>query len=43
VSAISRSYKLSWASDAATFMLEGESLNALLERLALEQIGGTTP
>jgi CyaY protein len=43
VSAISRSYKLSWASDSATFVLDGESLNALLGRLALEQIGGTTP
>src|SRR5688572_20003882 len=40
VSAISRSYKLSWAADARVFTLDGESLNALLERLALEQIGG---
>ncbi len=43
VSAISRSYKLSWASDAATFALDGETLNALLTRLALEQIGGAMP
>ena len=39
VSAISRSYKLSWAADARVFTLDGESLNTLLERLALEQIG----
>ncbi len=40
VSAMSRSYKLSWAADTKVFTLDGESLNALLERLALEQIGG---
>lgn len=40
VSAMSRSYKLSWTDDTRVFTLEGESLNALLERLALEQIGG---
>ena len=40
VSAMSRSYKLSWSGDAATFTLDGESLNALLERLSLERIGG---
>ena len=40
VSAMSRSFKLSWFADAALFALDGEALNALLERLALEQIGG---
>jgi CyaY protein len=40
VSAISRSYKLSWVGETAVFALDGETLNALLERLALEQIGG---
>jgi hypothetical protein len=37
---MSRSYKLSWDDDTRGFRLDGESLNALLERLALEQIGG---
>jgi frataxin len=35
VSAMARSYKLSWAPEAGTFVLEGETLPALLERLAL--------
>ena len=43
VSARSRSFKLSWVGDSAVFALDGESLNALLERLALEHIGGTMP
>ncbi len=34
VSAMSRSYKLSWAPEAGAFVLEGEPLPALLERLA---------
>jgi iron donor protein CyaY len=38
VSALSRSYKLSWAGDASTFTLDGERLNALLERLAREHL-----
>jgi CyaY protein len=38
LSALSRSYKLSWAGDASTFMLDGERLNALLERLAREHL-----
>src|SRR5919106_3631056 len=38
VSALSRSYKLSWSGDASTFMLDGERLNALLERLAREHL-----
>jgi iron donor protein CyaY len=33
VSAMARSYKLSWAADAGTFALDGETLPALLERL----------
>ena len=40
VSAMSRSYKLSWTDDTRVFALDGETLNVLLERLALEQIGG---
>src|SRR5499426_738188 len=38
VSALSRSYKLSWAGDASTFTLDGERLSALLERLAREHL-----
>jgi iron donor protein CyaY len=34
VSAMARSYKLSWSPDAAAFVLDGETLPALLERLA---------
>jgi CyaY protein len=33
VSALSRSFKLSWSEEASGFALEGEPLNALLERL----------
>jgi len=33
VSAMSRSYKLSWAPEAAAFVLDGETLPQLLERL----------
>jgi iron donor protein CyaY len=36
VSAMSRSYKLSWTPDAQAFVLDGEPLAALLERLARE-------
>jgi len=34
VSAMARSYKLSWAPEAETFALDGETLAALLDRLA---------
>src|SRR5262249_47417313 len=34
VSAMARSYKLSWASERGAFALDGESLPQLLERLA---------
>src|SRR3954464_8933757 len=34
VSAMARSYKLSWAPDRNTFALDGETLAVLLERLA---------
>ena len=34
VSAMARSYKLSWASDKNAFALDGETLPQLLERLA---------
>lgn len=39
VSAMSRSYKLSWAPDAGAFVIDGEPLPALLQRLAREFLG----
>ena len=39
VSAMSRSYKLPWASHADTFALDGERLEALLERLVRSHLG----
>jgi len=33
ISAMSRSYKLSWSAEASTFVIDGEPLNDLLERL----------
>ena len=39
ISAMSRSYKLSWAPDDGDFALEGETLPILLERLAREFLG----
>lgn len=41
VSAMARSYKLSWASDADAFVLNGETLSQLLERLARTFLGQT--
>ena len=35
VSAMSRSYKLSWAPETGVFALDGETLPVLLDRLAL--------
>jgi CyaY protein len=34
VSAMSRSYKLTWQPESSTFVLDGESLDALMKRLA---------
>ena len=34
LSAMSRSYKLTWSAAANTFMLDGETLHALVDRLA---------
>ena len=34
VSAMSRSYKLAWSADASAFVLDGEALSSLVERLA---------
>jgi len=38
VSALSRSFKLTWSEDAATFELNGEHLTTLVERLAREHL-----
>ncbi|HEY6507195.1 MAG TPA: iron donor protein CyaY [Vicinamibacterales bacterium] len=39
VSALSRSFKLGWSDDAATFELNGEHLYTLVERLARQHLG----
>jgi CyaY protein len=38
VSALSRSYKLSWSAEAQAFTLDGEMLAALVERLARQHL-----
>ena len=38
VSALSRSFKLTWSEDAATFELNGEHLTTLVERLARQHL-----
>jgi iron donor protein CyaY len=40
VSAMSRSYKLAWAPESSAFSLDGEPLNALLERLVKQFVAG---
>ena len=40
ISAMSRSYKLSWSADARAFALDGEALNELLERLIRQYLAG---
>jgi CyaY protein len=42
VSALVRSFKLSWSSELGTFALDGETLSMLLLRLAKLQLGLTT-
>jgi CyaY protein len=39
LSALSRSYKLSWSPDASSFALDGEPLDALVERLTRQHLG----
>ena len=39
VSALSRSFKLAWSEDSATFELNGQQLNTLVELLARQQLG----
>ncbi|MBI4265715.1 MAG: iron donor protein CyaY [Acidobacteria bacterium] len=38
LSAMGRGYKLSWSAESSAFVLEGEPLNALLERLVREYL-----
>jgi iron donor protein CyaY len=38
VSALSRSFKLSWSNDSSEFALDGETLNALLTRLVEQHL-----
>jgi CyaY protein len=38
LSALSRSFKLSWSADANAFVLDGETLTALVERLVRHQL-----
>ena len=40
LSAMSRSFKLSWAPERSVFELDGESLNDLVKRLAENFLGG---
>jgi CyaY protein len=40
VSALSRSYKLSWVPDDSAFALNGETLDGLLQRLVREFLNG---
>jgi len=41
VSAMSRSYKLTWSSETSAFELDGEPLDALLDRLVRQYVGGS--
>ncbi len=41
VSALSRSYRLSWSASSGTFELNGEPLSFLLERLTRQVLGAT--
>jgi CyaY protein len=38
LSALSRSYKLSWSPDSSAFVLDGETLASLVERLARQHL-----
>jgi hypothetical protein len=40
LSAMSRSYKLSWTPAQSAFTLDGETLDGLLARLARTHLGG---
>jgi CyaY protein len=40
VSAMSRSYKLAWSDASSSFGLDGESLDALIERLTKQFLAG---
>ena len=38
LSAMSRSYKLAWSEDSSAFMLDGETLASVVERLARQHL-----
>lgn len=40
VSAMGRAYRLAWSADASAFMLDGETLSALVERLTRDFLRG---
>jgi frataxin-like iron-binding protein CyaY len=40
LSAMSRSFKLSWSQESAAFVLDGEALNVLLDRLVRQHLAG---
>ena len=40
VSAMSRSYKLAWSDEASAFALDGETLDAMMERLTRQFLAG---
>jgi len=40
VSAMSRSYKLPWSDASSSFALDGESLDALMDRLTKQFLAG---
>jgi hypothetical protein len=40
VSAMSRSYKLAWSDTASSFALDGEALDALMQRLTKQFLAG---
>ena len=39
LSAMSRSYKLAWSPETTAFMLDGETLPSLIDRLARQHLG----
>ena len=39
LSAMSRSYKLAWSPETNAFMLDGETLTSLIDRLARQHLG----
>jgi iron donor protein CyaY len=42
LSAMARSFKLSWSDEASAFTLDGEPLNTLLDRLVRQHLGSNS-